>query len=632
MRPYEKAARLCAVALGGAFFLLYALTAAPSIVALYDDTLEFQLVGPSFGIAHPTGYPLYTLLGGLWSRVIFPFGNWAWRMNLFSALAAALTVALLFVLTQEVVQQTLLTKTQSPRTLSPGIFAALLFGLSPVWWSQATVAEVYALHLLLVVLLLLLAVQLAKSTTVTIWNIRAVTLMALSLGLGLTHHRTIVLLGPGLLVMLWGKGWIWRPSRYWVRWSMALLAPLLLYLYIPLRAMMGVQDLNGSYVNSWGGFWHHVLALGYTSFFSANALTRSLSAGDWARLWLTQYGIIGLALGVIGLGWLVWRGHSRRLWIGLLVVLFTNLIFALAYRVGDPEVFVLPAWLIVAILIGVGVATVRQLGQIRLPLTRAVQALLLFVILIGVDGRGAPINRRADWAIHNYAVAMAKVDFPPDSRVIGLEGQITALRYLQQAEGLAPTVRGIVADDPARRVTAIEAAVEAGYPTYLTQEVTGLAERYSFSGEGVLIRVWPRGTVTLSAPEHPFADLVANGQLAVVGYDQQWLEEAGGPALRVALYWQPQVALQQNYKLSLRLLDPNGAPIMDATGQAITADRFPLRQVAPTTTWLPGETIRDVYELSLPVKARATVGELLIILYDAATIQEAGRVRLPLTP
>ena len=38
-----------------AAFGLYALTAAPSIVAFFDDTLEFQLVGPTFGIAHPTG-------------------------------------------------------------------------------------------------------------------------------------------------------------------------------------------------------------------------------------------------------------------------------------------------------------------------------------------------------------------------------------------------------------------------------------------------------------------------------------------------------------------------------------------------------------------------------------------------
>ncbi len=631
MKIREKAVTLFAVALGVAFFLLYLLTAAPSIVELYDDSLEFQLVGPTFGIAHPTGYPLYTLLGGIWSRVLFPFGNWAWRMNLWSALAAATTVALLFMLTQEVVKQTLLVKTQ-PRSLSPGIFAAIAFGLSPIWWSQATVAEVYALHNLLVVLVLWLAVRLVSSRSVTTWSIRCVTLLALTLGLGLAHHRTIVLVGPGLLVMLWGKGWLWRPSRYWLRWGIALLAPLLLYLYIPLRAAMGVQDLNGSYINSWSGFWHHVLALGYNGFFTANALTSSLSAGDWTHLWLAQYGIVGLALGLFGLGWLLWRGHNRQIWIGLLIVLFTNLAFAVAYRVGDPEVFMLPAWLLFAPMIGAAVATWRHSGWVRLPMIRAAQAVLLFVIVTGIGGRGGPINRSQDWAVHNYAVALAKVDFPANSRVIGLEGQITALHYMQQAEALAPNVQGIVADDPVQRVTAVEAAVEAGYPTYLTQEVAGIAERFSFSGEGPLVRVWPRGTVSIPAPEHPLAVVLAEGQLSVVGYDQQWLDEAGGPALRITLYWQPQSALQQNYKVSLRLLDTEGMPVMGSSGQAITADLFPLRQVAPTTTWRSGETIRDVYELSLPAEARAAAGELTIILYDASTVTEAGMLSIPLAP
>ncbi|MCB0188077.1 MAG: DUF2723 domain-containing protein, partial [Caldilineaceae bacterium] len=203
--------------------------AAPSIVELYDDTLEFQLVGPTFGIAHPTGYPLYTLLSGFWSRVLFPFGNWAWRMNLFSALAAGATVGVLCWLTQRIAiefhakaqsaqsdapeivssdleppqngtdsQRGRLTarlQTQEdtvapPRRLvnvMPGVVAAVSFGLGPVWWSQATVAEVYALHNLLVVVAIALAFVISTGSTP---KITTATLLFLTLGLGLAHHRT----------------------------------------------------------------------------------------------------------------------------------------------------------------------------------------------------------------------------------------------------------------------------------------------------------------------------------------------------------------------------------------------------------------------------------------------------------
>src|SRR5215203_4571230 len=80
--------------IGIAAFALYAYTAAPGIVTFFDDTLEFQTVASTFGIAHPTGYPLYTILGGLWTRLV-PLGTWAGRLNLFSALCAGVAVGLL---------------------------------------------------------------------------------------------------------------------------------------------------------------------------------------------------------------------------------------------------------------------------------------------------------------------------------------------------------------------------------------------------------------------------------------------------------------------------------------------------------------------------------------------------------
>ena len=82
---------------GGLFivsFSLYLSTLAPSVVTLFDDSLEFQLVTYQLGIAHPTGYPLYTLLGKLFT-FIMPIGNVAYRVNLMSAFFGAATVALL---------------------------------------------------------------------------------------------------------------------------------------------------------------------------------------------------------------------------------------------------------------------------------------------------------------------------------------------------------------------------------------------------------------------------------------------------------------------------------------------------------------------------------------------------------
>src|SRR5690606_24333826 len=280
---------------GLAFLLIYARTTAPSIVELFDDTLEFQVVLPTFGIAHPTGYPLFTLAGGAWSRLL-PVGNWAWRTNLFSAVCAAAAVAILFVLTRRLVG-----RDAGGRANWSGLAAALIFGLGPVRWMQATVAEGYALHNLLAVSTLLVAVGLPELSGRTFD--RRMALLWLLVGLGMAHHRTTVLLLPGLAIyLLWSIPGVWRPRPVWLLWLGALLAPLLLYLYIPLRAGAGVMDLNGSYVNTWTGFWDHVLARRYTSFFADNELSRTYDAAGWLMLWVAQAGWLGVLLAVLGLG------------------------------------------------------------------------------------------------------------------------------------------------------------------------------------------------------------------------------------------------------------------------------------------------------------------------------------------
>jgi len=600
-----------------AFLLLYSSTAAPSIVAIFDDTLEFQLVLPTFGIAHPTGYPLYTLLGGVWSRLL-PFGNWAWRTNLLSACAAAATVALLFVLTR------CLTRTATGcGDAWAGLAAAAAFGFGPIWWLQATVAEVYALHNLLVVATLWSAVTI-PDTADSARNRRVMLTLAL-IGLGLAHHRTVVLLLPGLFVyLLWTAPALLRPQRAWLAWLAALLAPLLLYAHLPLRATQGVADLNGSYANTWPGFLDHVLARRYTSFFAANPLSHSYTAADWWQLWLAQTGWLGAGLSALGLGLLADR-RLRPGWVLILLTLAANLLFALSYQVGDPEVFMLPAWLCAAALAGGGLAVIRR----RLPHTRWTTAISTFVLLLLLagGGRGAAVNRSGDWATHNFAVDMAKIDFPPSSRVIGIEGEITALKYMQQAEQLGLVATGVVANDPAVRRDALAAALAAGAPTYLTRELEGIAGDYSFTGAGPLVRVWPRAEVVEQTPALHSDLTLLDGRLLLEGYDLQRLAWAGGPAARLTLYWRPTTTLDRDLKVSLRIVDAAGNPLAQADGSPAVVDAYPLRQVAATTTWAPGVQVRDVHEIALPDSADA---HLLLIIYDATSLEEVGRLEAPL--
>ena len=77
----------------GCPLIVYCLTLLPGIG--YGDTAEFQWVAPTLGLAHITGYPLYTLLGWVWTHLPLG-GSAAWRMNLLSALLGALALGTLY--------------------------------------------------------------------------------------------------------------------------------------------------------------------------------------------------------------------------------------------------------------------------------------------------------------------------------------------------------------------------------------------------------------------------------------------------------------------------------------------------------------------------------------------------------
>jgi hypothetical protein len=631
--------------IGAAFLLLYGFTAAPSIVALFDDTLEFQLVLPTFAIAHPTGYPLYTILGGLWSRLL-PLGEWAGRVNLFSAASAAVAVGLLAAVAGRLARSTW----PSPAgrgwraavgapSLWAALTAALAFGLGPTWRAMATVAEVYALHGLFVALILLLTLRAADASQPE--RARAVLWVALAVGLSLAHHRTTLLLLPGVaLTLLWSDPTLLRPQRAWLAWAAALLLPLALYLWLPLRFAMGARDLNAAYTPTWAGFWNHTLARSYSAFFSSTGLEVERRVADWFALAVAELGWVALALALVGVlaaaaSALARRrvdgGAALRGWFLIGATLVANLAFALLYRVGDVEVFMLPVWLCAALFAGATVAwlVAGSSRVVQIPGAPALAGAALALLLLPTwAGRASAPQWRDDWSAHDYALALSAPAFPPGSQVIALEGEATALRYMQQALGRAPNAEAVVADDPALRRSLVEAAMQAGAPVWLTRELPGIESAYSFSAEGAAVRAWPRGEAAPPPPAQPHDLPFADGALTLVGSDVTLLDGAAGRQLRVGLHWLPTRLLEQDFKLSLRIVNSAGELLPLADGSPAQADLFPLRLVAPSSTWLPGERVRD--EQLMPLPTTTDDASLLVILYDADTLAEAGRILLPL--
>ena len=271
------------------------------------DTAEFQALGPVLGIAHPTGYPTYTLLLWAASVVLQPLGNEAYRADLLSALLMAGAAALL---AMRVVMAT--------RRWPLGLVAGAVFALTPVAWDAGLRADPHTLHVFLAALLLvLLGAWQAREQQEAGKGARWLVAAAVVFGLALGNHALTVLLAPGIAayVLMVSPRILWRQTRTVLAAVAALLlTTVAVYLYLPLRAAM---DPPIEYANpeTWDGFWYVVLGEQFTGSYGGLPPLDNLLEGIGSQLVFELGPLVIVALAGVILGLL---RHPRLTILGLL--------------------------------------------------------------------------------------------------------------------------------------------------------------------------------------------------------------------------------------------------------------------------------------------------------------------------
>jgi hypothetical protein len=215
--------RLAAAALGIAVLAIYVRTLAPDVAG--GDSGELITVAHTLGVAHPPGYPLYTLLAKLFT--LLPLGTIAWRVNLFSAVCGAGAATVLF-----------LAIARWSGSLWAAMASASLFAFSPRVWPHAVTAEVFALNNFFLAGLVYLTVRFwqdgaglggprpAQACLVFFW-----------IGLGLSNHHTLIFYAvpAALFVLIYGGPELRRPRRL-VMFAGCGLTGLLPYAYLPIAS------------------------------------------------------------------------------------------------------------------------------------------------------------------------------------------------------------------------------------------------------------------------------------------------------------------------------------------------------------------------------------------------------------
>jgi hypothetical protein len=422
-------------------FVVYAVTVHPSLPT--GDSGELISAASVLGVAHPPGYPLYTLLGhaAMW----LPFGEPAVRMNLLSAVLDAAAVGVVFVLVHRLVGR------RGWAPLVAATVGALLLAFSTVFWTYSVVAEVFALNNLFAAVLLLVAVEWHRRPE----RVRLLWVLAFLLGLALTNQQTILVLLPALALLAW------RPvRRVHVRDAAAALglfvAGLLPYLYLPFAARRD-PAVDWGDPETFGAFRSVVTRANYGTF-TLSAQGRKGSASEQLSLLTGNlahgFVFVGLLLAALGVWW-AWR-HRRVEGLALaLAFVVAGPVFVAYARVyvaddltkGVIERFYMLPSIPLAALAGLGAwQTLLWAQSRRLPAAVAVGAgvALLAVPVAAAVAHEGTAGQRGNHVALDYAKDLLGPLAPNALLLMRSDENYTSVVYAQEVDGIR---RDVVALD-----------------------------------------------------------------------------------------------------------------------------------------------------------------------------------------
>jgi len=602
----------------------YVRTLAPTI--LPADSAEFQVVASVLGVAHPPGYPLYTMLGKLFT--LLPLHDVAYRVNLFAAVTSALT---------------LLVVSRAVRRLTgsyiAGVIAAAVLGVAPTFWAQATTANIRSLTALFVALQLYALLSYAQTK-----DNKDLVSFAVVLGLGITHHSSLVpLLLPYLLFLLLADPALLRQPRSWLRPAFAFLLSLCVLLYLPVRSAMGAA-FDPAPIRSLSAFLEHVLALGFRGdmFYFVRPMAVLARLRVLWNILTFEFGLTWLLLGLVGAASLLFPrqaaatdGHNRRgheyshMSTGtngrhpreLLLcggVLLVNTVLAVTYRAPQTVEYLMPAYVALACMSAYGVWDLAgRLNVRRLSVLAWIVALALPAAMLV---RNYPSFRQLsqDRSAREYAEGLLQ-GAPQGALILANWHYATPLWYLQLVEGVRPDVEVVyvypegaepIAQTWLRRLQ--DSATQR--PTIVTNQYPEFSDvPYTFRPSGGAFQV-QTGPVYQTPSGVNALQALFDNRIELVGYELTPTALSPADNLTVRVYWKPTVQLERDYSFFVHLVDETGVPL----GQGDTTH--------PAARYEVGQALLDEYHI--PLLPTVKPGRYRVIAGVYITLAEGGWRRL----
>jgi hypothetical protein len=419
------------------------------------DTAEAQTVPPTLSIFHPTGFPTYTLVGFLWSKL--PIGEMAWRMNLLSGVSVAGAAGLAVLVVAQLVEE----RHRLTVAAAAGI-GGLAFAFASEPWRNAVRADVHALHILIAALVMWLLVSWASARAAGSPRAdRWLMLAAFVFGVGMANHPLIGLAAFGIAAWLFvvDPG-IWRRWKLLLACAVLLALGLAIYGYILLRAWTPPEPpLFYARPTTLERFRYLVFAEQFHDLFrpfDAPLADLGFKWADAERVLERQFLGPGWLLAAVGAAVLAARRLGAFVFLGLVVA--GNVLYSMNFRDGDIDRYYLLTVWVGAVALGVATSAVAgAAGRAMADATRrglgivgrrraAVGGAALAILLAAALPVGSLVllyrerDRSNDFDAERWVASVHEI-LPADAVIISWWSYSTPLWYHRWIEGERPDVK-----------------------------------------------------------------------------------------------------------------------------------------------------------------------------------------------
>lgn len=421
--------------------LMYLRTLPPTITG--EDCGEFVTAAYTLGIAHPPGYPLFCLLGKLFT-IILPFNTIAWRVAFMTSFFGAATCFVVCLIIIKLARHSLQNVSANLTRVS-AVAAAAALAVSQEFWKQNVVVETYSLNAFLMTLGMLFLLTWYETR-----NKRLLYAFAVTFGLGLCNHHTTHFLGPIYVLFILSVD-----HRPWLRWQtyvrmagIVLAIWVVIHLYLPIRAMTNPPN-NWGNPSTWENFWDVVMRQQYTFGFTKDPRTLDRFLGQSGvflhrYLWeFTPWLVWMPLLGILPL----WKRHRRALGLtlGTFIYVVLGLILVINFDLDKESIWVntkfwIPAYVMAAVLLGVGLVwlTSLRLGQFQMKWLAVPLGIAVFISPFLTHYKAS--DKSDYYFAYDYAKNLLAT-LEPDAIYFPTADNATfPVLYLQAVEGMRPDV------------------------------------------------------------------------------------------------------------------------------------------------------------------------------------------------